>query len=61
MKTKTIFKPADPRLTIIEIVDPIYITREMWECSFHYIPLDQRSRIIIVDFIEEEETEDERK
>ena len=42
------------------ILDPIYMTREMWECSFHYIPLDQRSRVIIVDFIEEEETEDGR-
>ena len=55
MKTKTIFRPADARLTIAEIVDPIYMTRDQWECSFYYIPLDQRSRIIIVDFVEETE------
>ena len=55
---KAIHTKVDRRQEVI--LDPIYMTREMWECSFHHIPLDQRSRIIIVDFIEEEETEDEQ-
>ena len=58
MKTKTVFTKADQRQEVI--LDPVYMTREQWECSFYYIPLEQRSRIIIVDFIEEEETEDEK-
>lgn len=58
MKTKTVFDKVDKRQEII--LDLIYMTREQWECSFHHIPLEQRSRIIIVDFIEEEETKDER-
>ncbi len=57
MKTKIVFTKVDKRQEII--LNPIYITREMWEYSFYHIPLEQRSRIIIVDFIEEE-SEDER-
>ena len=55
MKTKTVFDKVDKRQEVI--LDPIYMTREQWECSFHHIPLDQRSRIIIVDFMEEEDDE----
>ena len=54
---KTVFTKADQRQEVI--LDPVYMTREQWKCSFYYIPLEQRSRIIIVDFIEEEETEDD--
>lgn len=53
---KAIYTKVDPRQDVI--LNPVYIAREQWECSFHNIPLDQRSRIIIVDFIEEEESED---
>ena len=61
MKTKTIFKPADARLSIREIVDPVYMTREQWQYGLALaLPANIISRIIIVDFIEEEETEDER-
>ena len=41
-------------------LDPIYMTKEQWKYAT-YIPEEYRSRVIIVDFIEEEETEDERK
>ena len=54
---KTIYTKVDHRQDVI--LDPVYMTREQWECSFHNIPLDQRRRIIIVDFIEEEASEDE--
>lgn len=53
-KTKTVFRPADSRYTIQEIVDPIYISRDQFECMM-YIPDEYRRRLIIVDFIKEEE------
>lgn len=56
MKEKIIKTPADPRYTIKEIVDPIYISRDQLECM-RYIPDDIRSRLVIVDFIKEEETD----
>lgn len=59
MKTKTVCRPDDVRLTLAEIVDPIYMSREQWETAC--TPIEYWRRIIIVDFIEEEETEDERK
>jgi hypothetical protein len=54
MKTKAIFRPADSRYTIQGIVDPIYISRDQFECMA-YIPDAYRRRLIIVDFIKEEE------
>lgn len=54
MKIK--YTKVDPSQDVI--LDPVYMTREQWECAT-YIPLDQRSRIIIVYFIEDE-VEDER-
>ena len=54
---KAIHSKVDPRQDVI--LDPIYMSREQWECAV-YIPLEQRSRIIIVDFIEEEKMKDER-
>jgi hypothetical protein len=48
---KVIHTKVDPRQEVI--LDPIYMTREMWEQAT-YIPLENISRIIIVDFIEEE-------
>jgi hypothetical protein len=32
------------------------MTRDQWECAY-YIPMEDRSRIIIVDFIEEEDND----
>lgn len=54
MRYKTVHTPADSRYTEREILDPIYISREQWECA-SYFPDHVRSRLIIVDFIEEEE------
>ena len=54
MKTKSVFKPADPRWTINEIVDPIYMSIEQFRQAA-YIPDNTRSRIIIVEFVEEED------
>ena len=51
---KIIHTKVDPRQEVI--LDPIYMTREQWETAV-YIPLDIRSRIIIVDFIEENEND----
>ena len=51
MKTK--LRPADPRWTINEIVDPIYMSIEQFRQSA-YIPDNIRSRIIIVEFMEED-------
>ncbi len=48
------FTKADPRQDVI--LDPIYMTREQWECAA-YIPDEYRSRIIIVDFVEEQEND----
>ena len=53
MKTKTVFRPADPRWTINEIVDPIYMSIEQFRQAA-YIPDYLRSRIIIVEFVEED-------
>ena len=52
MKTKTVFRPADSRYTINEIVDPIYMSIEQYRQAV-YIPDNIRSRIIIVEFVEE--------
>lgn len=54
MKENIVKTPADPRYTIQEIVDPIYISRDQFECMM-YIPDEYRRRVIIVDFIKEEE------
>ena len=54
MKEKIIKTPADSRYTINEIVDPIYISREQLE-DMRYIPDNVRRRLVIVDFIKEEE------
>ena len=54
MKEKIIKTPEDSRYTINEIVDPIYISRDQFECMM-YIPDEYRCRLIIVDFIKEEE------
>lgn len=54
MKTKDIFRPADSRYTIQEIVDPIYMSIEQYRDAY-YIPDEYRRRLIIVDFIKEEE------
>ena len=55
-KTKMVerFRPADPRLVINEIVDPIYMSIEQFRQAA-YIPDYLRSRIIIVEFVEEED------
>ena len=55
-KTKIVkrFRPADPRWTINEIVDPIYMSIEQFRQAA-YIPDYLRSRIIIVEFVEEED------
>ena len=54
MKTKTKLRPADSRYTIDEIVDPIYMSIEQFRQAA-YIPDNIRSRIIIVEFVEEED------
>ena len=54
MKTKTVFRPADQRWAINEIVDPIYMSIEQFRQAA-YIPDNIRSRIIIVEFVEEED------
>lgn len=51
MKTKEVFRPADPRWTIEEIVDPIYMSIDQFRQAV-YIPDNIRSRIIIVEFVE---------
>ena len=50
---KELFTPVDCRQTVI--ANPIYMSREQFE-DFVFIPEEEdiRSRIIIVDFIEEE-------
>ena len=56
---ETVFTKADQRQDVI--LDPIYMTREQWEDGLALaLPANVISRIIIVDFIEEEETEDGR-
>ena len=51
---KTVFIPVDSRQDVI--LNPIYMTRDQRECAY-YISMEDRSRIIIVDFIEEEDNE----
>ena len=53
---KTVYTPVASELTLEEIVNPIYMTREQLEQAV-YIPVELLDRIIIVDFIKE--TEDE--
>ena len=53
MKTKEVFRPADPRWTINEIVDPIYMSIEQYRDAC-YIPDNIRHRIVIVEFVEED-------
>ena len=56
---KTIYTKVDQSQDVI--LDPIYMTREQWQDGLALaLPTNVISRIIIVDFIEEEETEDER-
>ena len=50
MKTK--LRPADSRYTLEEIVDPIYMSIEQIRQAA-YIPDYLRSRIIIVEFVED--------
>lgn len=59
MKERVIKTPAGPRYTIQEIVDPVYISRDQFECM-NYIPDEYRRRLIIVDFIKEEMTLEEK-
>lgn len=54
MKEKIIKTPVDSRYMINEIVDPIYISREQLE-DMRYIPDNVRCRLVIVDFVKEEE------
>ena len=49
---KTIFTKVSPRQEVI--ADPIYMSRTQWEDAA-YIPEEYRSRIIIVDFMEDED------
>lgn len=54
MKTKEVFRPANSRYTIEEIVDPIYMSIDQFRTAC-YIPDNIRSRIIVVEFVEVEE------
>ena len=54
MKTK--LRPADSRYTLEEIVDPIYMSIEQYQCAY-YIPDNIRHRIVIVEFVEEDTNE----
>jgi hypothetical protein len=54
MKTKEVFRPANSRYTIEEIVDPIYMSIEQFRAAC-YIPDEYRKRIIVVEFVEEED------
>ena len=51
MKTKEVFRPANPRYTLNEIVDPIYMSIDQFRQAV-YIPDNIRSRIIVVEFVE---------
>ena len=55
-KTKVIerFRPADSRYTLEEIVDPIYMSIEQYRDAY-YIPDNIRHRVVIVEFVEEED------
>ena len=56
---KTIYTKVDQSQDVI--LDPIYMTREQWQDGLALaLPANVISRIIIVDFIEEDETEDGR-
>ena len=52
-KTKTVFKPADSRYALNEIVDPIYMSIEQYRDAY-YIPDNIRPRVVIVEFVEED-------
>lgn len=54
MKVREVFRPADSRYTIEEIVNPIYMSIDQYKQAA-YIPDSIRSRIIIVEFVEEED------
>ena len=54
MKTKEVFRPANSSLMLEEIVDPIYMSIDQYRQAA-YIPDNIRSRIIIVEFVEEED------
>jgi hypothetical protein len=54
MKTREVFRPADSRYAVEEIVDPIYMSIDQYRQAA-YIPDNIRSRIIIVEFVEEED------
>ena len=53
-KTKTVFRPADSRYTLEEVVDPIYISLEQYRDAY-YIPDIIRHRVVIVEFVEEDD------
>jgi hypothetical protein len=52
-KTKTVFRPADSRYTLEEVVDPIYISLEQYRDAY-YIPDNIKHRVVIVEFVEED-------
>jgi hypothetical protein len=52
-KTKTVFRPADSRYTLEEVVDPIYMSLEQYRDAC-YIPDTIRHRVVIVEFVEED-------
>ncbi len=52
-KTKTVFRPADLRYTLEEIVDPIYMSIEQYRDAY-YIPGNIRHRVVILEFVEED-------
>jgi hypothetical protein len=54
MKVREVFRPANSRYTVEEIVDPIYMSIDQYRQAA-YIPDNIRSRIIIVEFVEEED------
>ena len=54
MKTK--LRPADSRYALEEIVDPIYMSIEQYQDAY-YIPDNIRHRIVIVEFVEEDNDE----
>lgn len=52
MKTK--LRPADSRYTLEEIADPIYMSIEQYRDAY-YIPDNIRPRVVIVEFVKEED------
>jgi hypothetical protein len=51
MKTK--LRPADSRYTLEEIVDPVYMSIEQYRDAC-YIPDNIRHRIVIIEFLEDD-------